>query len=396
MRRPGLFALLLLPVLASAVEPYTPRSDQEPLLVLSAARSGADPALRALRTAWRAAPDDPRRAAAYAEAALRRGQAEADERWYGQAEAALGPWWDAETLPGELRLLRAQIRQRRHQFEPALADLDRLLADDPAALRPRLGRAVLHQVQGRPDRAQADCAALVGRASLLVASSCLAQARGALGQARQMLATLQAVLETPAALDAGEEERRWARTVAAELAVRLGEHATAERLFGAALASAETAGVEDHYLLAAWADWQLDRGGAGRVVERFAGSTAEGLLLRRARAERQLDPQGAGWRKTLAALRERQAQALRRAESGHSREQAYLALHLLGQPAQALDRALDNWQTQREPLDARLLLEAAQAAARPQAAEPVRDWLRQTGLEDDRLRQLAGLAPETP
>ena len=51
--------------------------------------------------------------------------------------------------------------------------------------------------------------------------------------------------------------------------------------------------------------------------------------------------------------------------------------------------ALENWATQREPADARILLEAALAARQPAAARPVLDWLDRTGLEHARIRALA-------
>lgn len=55
----------------------------------------------------------------------------------------------------------------------------------------------------------------------------------------------------------------------------------------------------------------------------------------------------------------------------------------------ALALAADNWALQREPRDARILLEAALAVGDPAAAAPVLDWLRRHRLED---RQLAALA----
>jgi hypothetical protein len=44
---------------------------------------------------------------------------------------------------------------------------------------------------------------------------------------------------------------------------------------------------------------------------------------------------------------------------------------------------------QREPRDARVLLEASIATKDAGAAQPVRDWLRSSGFEDPHLRQLA-------
>ena len=51
--------------------------------------------------------------------------------------------------------------------------------------------------------------------------------------------------------------------------------------------------------------------------------------------------------------------------------------------------AQSNWKIQREPRDARVLLEAAVALRQPEAAQPVLDWMGQTHIEDWFLRRLA-------
>jgi hypothetical protein len=72
----------------------------------------------------------------------------------------------------------------------------------------------------------------------------------------------------------------------------------------------------------------------------------------------------------------------------HQREEARFRLELRDEPAAALVLALANWRTQREPLDARILLEAAVAAGRPETAAPVLAWLEETGLSDPQLEPL--------
>ena len=72
----------------------------------------------------------------------------------------------------------------------------------------------------------------------------------------------------------------------------------------------------------------------------------------------------------------------------HLREEARFTLELLDRPTAALELARRNWATQREPADARILLEAAAAAAEPAAARPVLDWLDRSGLEDVRIEAL--------
>jgi hypothetical protein len=71
------------------------------------------------------------------------------------------------------------------------------------------------------------------------------------------------------------------------------------------------------------------------------------------------------------------------------RAQARFALAVLGDVPRALALARQNWAEQREPADARLLLEAALAARDKAAAEPVQRWLADTGFEGVVHRRLA-------
>jgi hypothetical protein len=69
---------------------------------------------------------------------------------------------------------------------------------------------------------------------------------------------------------------------------------------------------------------------------------------------------------------------------------------LLHQPARAVALARANWDVQREPADARILLEAALAAGQPDEAAPVLDWLRTNHVQDVRLRALAARLHAAP
>jgi len=76
-----------------------------------------------------------------------------------------------------------------------------------------------------------------------------------------------------------------------------------------------------------------------------------------------------------------------RGDSVHRRDEARFTLSLLGDPAAALALARANWEVQREPADARLLLDAALAVDDAAAARPALAFLAASGLEDVTLRQ---------
>jgi hypothetical protein len=178
----------------------------------------------------------------------------------------------------------------------------------------------------------------------------------------------------------------WGAGLAAELAVRLGDPAAAERWFATALAAAPG----DGYLLGARADFLLDAGRAAEVLPLLAGQThADGLLLRLALAERRLPDLGDAAAAHVATLRDRFDASRARGDRIHMREEARFELHLAGRPQAALRLAIDNWAVQREIADARILLEAALASGQPDAARPVLDWMAATRIEEPHLRDLA-------
>ncbi|MGH8628591.1 MAG: hypothetical protein ACREYC_26100, partial [Gammaproteobacteria bacterium] len=113
----------------------------------------------------------------------------------------------------------------------------------------------------------------------------------------------------------------------------------------------------------------------------------DGLVLRLGLAEKRLGaPQLASH---IDSLRARFAASRARGDSIHQGDEARFTLHLLADPQTALKLALANWEVQREPRDARLVLEAALAAREPAAAKPVLEMLERTSLEDVRLSALA-------
>lgn len=387
-RTAGLLLIALPPVLHAASEPYVPTDDGVVLERLAPAAEDAA-ALRVLATQRRALaarPDDLSLALRYARSAIERGRAEADPRWHGRAEAALASWLALPAPPAEVRLLRATLRQQRHDFDGARADLDALVAARPDDLQARLTRATVLLVQGRPADALPDCNALLAaRLNLLAAAVCVTAVRSLDGHLDAAADALSAAIGDSASAPAGE--RRWALTALAELEARRGRRDAAEQAFRAALALAD-ADDRDPYLLTAWADFLLDADRADEARALTAPHRAiDNLLLRHALAQAALGD--AGRAASVAELDARFAEGRLRGEAGvHLREEALHVLRLKQDPVRAVELAARNWNSQREPADARLLMTCAIAAGRPAAAEPVLDWMRRTGIEDADLHAL--------
>src|SRR5262249_24057475 len=84
---------------------------------------------------------------------------------------------------------------------------------------------------------------------------------------------------------------------------------------------------------------------------------------------------------TIASLRARFDASRARGDTVHRREEARFQLHLNRDPLAALVLARDNWRVQREPADLRILAETAAATRDVEAANMVKRWMKEIGLE---------------
>lgn len=376
----SLLSGLCLPLLAA---PFVPVADSQVLASVPA--RATDPrarALQALRQAWLRAPQDLDAAVAYASRSFEEVGAEGDPRFVGHAQAALKPWFQLADPPVAVRVLRAQILQFDHQFVPALADLDAALRQQPDLGEAWAWRTAILMVRADYAEARRSCDGLALHATPLIATACRAQVDAATGQAAAAAGALrQALAQQP---QASPEARLWSLTRLAETEERRGAHAAAEAAFRAALAL----DLKDVYLLAAYADFLLDRGRAPDVLVLLKDrGRADVLLLRLALAAKASgDASAAVHAQALAA---RFAAARQRGDTSHQKEESRFALGVQGDVAHALVLAQQNFAVQKEPADARILLEAALAARQPAAARPVLDWMAASGIESVVLQPLA-------
>ena len=96
-------------------------------------------------------------AVALANAYYQISRSEGDPRYLGYAQAALAPWWKDPEAPTAVLVSRATILQSNHEFDRALADLDRAIAREPKNGRALLVRSTVLTVQGKYAEARADC-----------------------------------------------------------------------------------------------------------------------------------------------------------------------------------------------------------------------------------------------
>jgi hypothetical protein len=377
-----LFPFFLLAGPAKAA-PYVPASDTQVLERLPYKPS--DPAAREM-TEWRTQLQrDPRNVELAVRLARRYYEMvgeDGDPRYLGYAQAALAPWWSMDTPPTEVQVLRAGLRQFRHDFEGALSDLGLVLAREPGHTRARALRATIHIVQARYKEARADCLALQGLSSDLIATACVAMVDGLTGRAGPAYASLtKALRDDP---KAPPDEKLWALLRLAELAQRLDRPQAIDAHFHEALAL----GIPETFLFAAYADFLLDQQRPADVINLLKDKLpSDGLLLRLVFAEHRLGSASAKLRRdTLAA---RFAAAQLRGDTVHQQEEARFELEVNRDARKSLALAVENWKVQREPRDARIFLEAALAAGDPAAARPVLQWLQDNRVEDRHMNSLA-------
>lgn len=368
-------------------EAFLPQQDTQILEHLTV--KATDPVAREIRTLRAGLLHDPQNvevAVFLATRLIEQARSEGDPRFLGQAQAVLAPWLNQATPPSSALLLRATILQNAHEFDLALADLDAVLSLQPTNAQAWLTKASIYQVQGRYEEARRACRPLFRLAGRHVALTCLGDIAGLTGQATTSRELLTASLNRPGI---SARERLWILTILAEMAVRTGDAQTAEKYFS----DARSLGVKDQYLLGTYADFLLDQGRAPEVVTLLQRETrADGLLLRLALAEQALHlPASKDHTTELAA---RFAAGRERGTRVHVREEARFTLVLLHDPKTALTLAQANWKIQKEPWDARLLLETALAIGSRDGARPVIAWLHINHVEGMRLQQLAAQFPE--
>lgn len=376
------WTLLFDPVAQAA--PFLPNSDSQVLEQVPEALDSAGGVLRAMNR--KLADDRKNLALALQVARLEIGLSRrlGDPRFLGRAEAALAPWPIGPPTPADVLLLRAVILQSNHDFAGSITALQRVVALKPGSAQAWLTLAAVHQAQAEYPSALHDCGQFADRTLGLAPDICTASVMALTGHAQLALRAMGISLsQNQAEARAQPAVAVWAITVQAETADRVGEPA-AERYYQAALRLDAT----DPYLLAAWSDWLLDHDRPRDVIALLSGLTRiDPLLLRLALAERAI---GDGQAAThIADLAARFETSRLRGETVHRREEARFALHLQQQPQRALQLAKANWTVQREPADARILLEAALAAGAPRDADPVRLWLRINAVEAPRLTALA-------
>lgn len=311
--------------------------------------------MQQLQRALQRQPDDNQRlqlAQLYLSGARRPGF----DDWFHQAEQLLNRVSDnsRQTLP--YLLLLADIQQQQHQFAAALQTLSRVLAQQPQHIQASLMTARVYLALHQPDGAQLACGRL-WQQDLFLFTVCSYEVAGRRGNWQQSYAALQQLWQRQQVLPA--ELDIWLRGILAEQAEQLGLVATAQQWLTPVLAKAPTS------LWLKWADLSLALGQGEQVYQQLTtlvsdNTLADSLLLRLARAERQL----AKTPVFTEQLHQRMQLRLLRGDTEHAADLVHYFLYISPDAAAALRWAKLNYQSAKEPDDKYLLQLSQQTIAR--------------------------------
>ena len=366
--------------------PFTPTKDSEVVERLPLASDPSARQLESLRRQLAGRPDDNALRLDIGRRYFALAMAQGDPRLVGYAAAAIAPLEAKSAAIADYWLLRGQLEQFSHQFEPALVSLEKASQIDPKTVEPLAWRAAIFMVQARYAEAKTECQRVAAVAEPLFATGCSAYAQAATGELKPAFDALNLAIKNALAAKppTSPELLLWAYTRQAEMAIRLQQNEVAESMFK----NAQKLGVIDQFLLGAYADFLLARQRPAEVLTLLAGwERSDILLLRLAIAGKALsDARAADW---TGQLRDRFQAAAQRGDRLHEQEAARFELDLEGNPAKALAAATSNYTVQKEPRDAEILMRTALAARQAKAAQPALDWLRNSRYEDPAMDKLA-------
>ncbi len=377
MYKSCIIVILLLAAAFASAQPYIPEDPAQ--IIMNIRQADELQALKTLRQQLGQQPDNLALVENIVERYISLGREHADERYFSYAESLLKPYLDTARYGPVLLLQWADILQRQHRFEAAVNVLDELLQYTNANPHAHLMRAVIYQVKGDYAAAMQDCRALLGRVDMLLATTCIAQIHGLQGDLSASAALLESSIQRYQ--QANNESLAWSRTVLAEMLVRLGRPQQALMYLQQVIS-----GSKDYYALALMADILLQQQRFTEVLVlldeyRYVGK----LLLRYVIA--------ATGQQRLQVDDERALQALIQrmrlfGASAHKRMLARYYLDVRNDSRRALEFARHNWQQQREPDDALLLLRCLLATGDLDGLQDFIAGLRQNGWHDERIELL--------
>lgn len=317
-----------------------------------------------------------------------------EARAYGRTLSILQRWPQGEVKPAMYYILLAAVLQHNHEFDAALAQLQRVTnieasgSNRSTTMQALMIQSQIGLVTGDYALVKQSCDALQVTARQAVFVNCQAQLDGVTGNAQQALTALTNMLRTGTNLNTMDYQELM--TTAAVLEHRLGDSSTAEAYYQAALRLAPS----NAYLTVNYSTLLLELDRPHDVIALLSAKANNTLnaelniLLARALGATGSDADRRRATDITTTLEQDFDLAFMRSEAIPHKEYAQYALELTNLPDAALSAAKENWSLQKEPSDTLLLANAAAVNNDRDTLEDVRQWSETVGLEDVRLQAL--------
>ena len=372
----ALFAFALSPVLCVAGEPYVPDDDSAVLEVLPDFLVGGRDKFVEIQDRLRENPDDELLARRAARLMVTAGEEYSDPRFFGLARTVIDPWWTRESVPVQILLLRAKLKEKNQLYDEAITDLIQVSSQDPTNSQALIDLARLYSLQGQYGDARVAAKQLKEIAGDVAYQVCVIPIDVRTGHSKTALEEIERIspdFETRFAV-----ALTWLRRWQAELAKITGNSDQADKFYRQGIDEDPTSVV----IKLAYADFLIQRGDCESVIDMFPDQLKEiRVLLRVAIAARKTGHVELANQYTEKLTAHFDAMRQR----GDGRDQGIAAryyLDLLDKPKLALEEALANWEKRKGLDDSQLVLRAALAAGQPWDAREVKRFLRTARTED--------------
>ncbi len=369
-----LLAVCSMPLVVLAAPLITPGADDAVVEVLPSITRHRPAAIGAQATAA-----DPQVAANDAREAISMARQTGETRYWGRAQAVLGPWWDVPSAPVDLAVLQATVEQGRHEFDAARIILEAAVAREPGQAQAWLTLASLNRLSGRYADALKACDAVAKAGQALYADACQLETLSLQGQHELAIQGFQRSIGQVN----NPEQASWLWSLMAETLERAGKTQAADQAFQRSLGLGP-----DLYTSIAYSDLLLRTGRPTLALTALKDSPeTDAVLLRRATAWKRMGQ--VQWKEAREALRVRTAELVRRGDDPtlHGRELALASLWLDDDPVEALKLARSNLQLQKEPVDWWVAVQSARLAKDVAAQKELASMMRALGFHDQRLNE---------
>ena len=381
IRRMDLFLVFLLlcfflSLQSVIAKPYIPKNDSQVLEKLTTSLGKPiSKEIKKFKVKLSKNPKDINLAKGFVENCIEIFRQTSDPRYLGYAESALKPFLNGKETPPEIFILYATLLQSNHDFKKALEKLSEALKKDIYNSQAWLTKASILQTIGDYERAKTCCLQLVRFSNNITSIGCASSIGSLSGQVNKSYKLLDQILNNTPNLT--NDEKTWLLTILSDTTYRLGNITASEKYIKDALVLKPN----DNYLLTFYSDLLLHELKNKEVISLLKDKTySDSLLLRLTIAEKALNL--AEYKFHKKELKDRFNANHLRGDFTHLREEALFELKVSNNSQKALELAKKNWIVQKEPIDARILLESAIASDKKNDAKEVIKFLEKTKLED--------------